>query len=49
VGTKVLVRYGHEWACVKVDDCYDLFSAGTLTRVKRIEMLVKSGFASECM
>jgi hypothetical protein len=34
-------------ACVKVDDCCDPFSAGTLTRVKTIETCVESGFATE--
>ena len=29
-------------ACVKVDDCFDLFSAGTLTRVKTIETVVRA-------
>jgi hypothetical protein len=28
--------------CVKVDDCCDLFSGGTLTLVKTIETTVKS-------
>jgi hypothetical protein len=28
---------GPIWACVKVDDCCDPFSAGTLTRVNSVE------------
>jgi hypothetical protein len=28
---------GPLWACVKVDDCYDLSSTGTLTHVKSLE------------
>jgi hypothetical protein len=28
--------------CVNVDDCYDPFSAGTLTCIKTIEMIVES-------
>jgi hypothetical protein len=35
------------FVCVKVDDCCNLFSAGTPTRVKIIEIFVKSGFATD--
>ena len=32
---------------VKIDDCCDPFSAGTLTHVRTIETCVESGFATE--
>jgi hypothetical protein len=31
-------------ACVKICDCYDPFSTGTLTRVKTIETCVENAF-----
>jgi hypothetical protein len=45
---------GHESAsplkaCLKVDDCCDLFFAGKLTDVKMIETCVESIFATECV
>jgi hypothetical protein len=46
---------GHEGAgplraCVKIDDCYDPFSAGTLTYVKMIETCVERAFfTTECV
>jgi hypothetical protein len=36
-------------ACVKVDDCYDPSSIGTLTCIKRIETCVESDFTTVCM
>jgi hypothetical protein len=36
-------------ACVKVDDCCDPFSTGTLTHIKMIEMCVESVFSTERM
>jgi hypothetical protein len=35
------------FACVKVDDYCDLFSTGTLTCVKIIEIFVESAFATD--
>jgi hypothetical protein len=34
------------FACVQVDDCCDLFSTGTLTRVKITKIFVESAFAT---
>jgi hypothetical protein len=34
---------------VKVDDCYDPSSIGTLTCIKRIETCVESDFTTVCM
>jgi hypothetical protein len=36
-------------ACVKVADCYDPSSAGTITCVKVIETCVKTTFATVCL
>jgi hypothetical protein len=36
-------------ACVKVDECCDSFSVGTLTCVKTLETCVKSIFATKCV
>jgi hypothetical protein len=36
-------------ACVKVDECFDLSSVGTLTWVKMIETFVESAFATDCV
>jgi hypothetical protein len=46
VGTKVLKPLR---ACVKVADCCDPSSAGTLTYVKTIETCVESAFATVCV
>jgi hypothetical protein len=45
VGTSVLVLYRHDWAlhclslwaCVKVDDCCNSSSTGTLTHIKSLK------------
>jgi hypothetical protein len=34
---------------VKVDDCCDPFSVGTLTYIKSIETCVESAFTIECV
>jgi hypothetical protein len=59
VGTKVLLAHDGEdlgmqvldplRTCVKVADCYDPSSAGTLTCVKMIETCVKSAFSTVCV
>jgi hypothetical protein len=54
VGTKVLVRWGMSGhksdgplrACVKVTDCCDPSSAGTLTCIKMIETCLESAFVT---
>jgi hypothetical protein len=33
---------------VKVDDCYDLSSVGTLTSVNSLEYVVERAFATDC-
>jgi hypothetical protein len=53
VGTKVQVRYGHEWAhecwslkgIYVVDGCCDPFSAGTLTCVKSLETVLRASLS----
>jgi predicted RNA-binding protein with PUA-like domain len=57
VSTSVLVLYGHDghfdanplWACVKVDDCYDLSSTSTLTHVKSLEHVCEYVSATDCV
>jgi hypothetical protein len=43
VGTKMLYTL---WACVKVIDCGDPSSVGTLTCVNLLEMFCESAFAT---
>jgi hypothetical protein len=59
VGTKVLLAHDGDdlgtqvlnplRACVKVIDCYDPSSAGSLTYVKMIETCVESAFTTVCV
>jgi hypothetical protein len=37
------------WACMKVADCCDPSSAGTLTCIKSIEYVCECIFASDCV
>jgi hypothetical protein len=46
LGTQVLEPLRE---CVKVADCYDPSSAGTLTCIKSIETCVESAFAIVCV
>jgi hypothetical protein len=39
---------GPEWTYVKVDDCCDLSSVGTLTHVKSLEHVCERAFVTDC-
>jgi hypothetical protein len=40
---------GPIWACLKVDDCCDPSSAGTLTHINSLENVCKRAFTTDCV